>query len=334
MKLSENERYLLSVVNLRPEESLAAIRERTGLREHQIHYLIAKLRESGIIFPVPFIDFARIGFLEYKMYFSVLPQEVNARERLRDIVKGIPQVVWVGELGGRYEFGVDIVGDDPLVVQEFFENCSRQMGPVLTEKVMLCTTSFTAFQKAFFSSERNAKEDRQFLRRVRARETVEIDDIDRRILALLNEHGAVSHRELARVSGIPRTTIDSRVVRLRREKVIVGYRYLISATKLNLHIFKVLLSFNCTSAEVRAQLFDVLRELESVVAVTECVGSWDCEVTVESTQRENALAVVRQFSEEISPHIRDVVILPVFNQFQPRSSIFVPMDEGDAVKVA
>lgn len=50
-----------------------------------------------------------------------------------------------------------------------------------------------------------------------------LDDTDRALLARLRDNARASTAELARQLGIARTTVQSRLARLERERVIAGY---------------------------------------------------------------------------------------------------------------
>ncbi len=50
-----------------------------------------------------------------------------------------------------------------------------------------------------------------------------MDDVDRQLLSRLRENARASTAALARELGVSRTTIQSRIARLERSKVIVGY---------------------------------------------------------------------------------------------------------------
>jgi DNA-binding Lrp family transcriptional regulator len=52
---------------------------------------------------------------------------------------------------------------------------------------------------------------------------MQLDDTDRRILALLRENARASNVELARRAQISRTTLQARIERLERARVIAGY---------------------------------------------------------------------------------------------------------------
>jgi DNA-binding Lrp family transcriptional regulator len=53
--------------------------------------------------------------------------------------------------------------------------------------------------------------------------TVLLDDTDRTLLALLRDNARASAADLARKLKLARTTVQSRIARLERERVVVGY---------------------------------------------------------------------------------------------------------------
>jgi DNA-binding Lrp family transcriptional regulator len=59
--------------------------------------------------------------------------------------------------------------------------------------------------------------------------TTKLDDIDRALLALLRENARASTAELARRLKLSRTTVQSRMARLERERVIAGYTVTVGA---------------------------------------------------------------------------------------------------------
>ncbi|SCK05922.1 Lrp/AsnC family transcriptional regulator [Vogesella sp. LIG4] len=56
-----------------------------------------------------------------------------------------------------------------------------------------------------------------------------MDQIDQRLLALLRENARATTAELARQLGLSRTTVQSRIERLERERVVLGYTVRTSA---------------------------------------------------------------------------------------------------------
>jgi DNA-binding Lrp family transcriptional regulator len=55
-----------------------------------------------------------------------------------------------------------------------------------------------------------------------------VDSIDERLLTALRENGRASTAELARLVGRSRTSVQSRIERLEKDRVIVGYAVLLA----------------------------------------------------------------------------------------------------------
>lgn len=51
----------------------------------------------------------------------------------------------------------------------------------------------------------------------------EIDDMDRMLIAAIRRNGRVTNAELARIAGLARGTVQSRIDRLKEQRVIVGW---------------------------------------------------------------------------------------------------------------
>ena len=57
-----------------------------------------------------------------------------------------------------------------------------------------------------------------------------MDDIDQQLLALLRENARATTSDLARKLGLSRTTVQSRIDRMERSGVVIGYTVRTSAT--------------------------------------------------------------------------------------------------------
>jgi len=107
----------------------------------------------------------------------------------------------------------------------------------------------------------------------------QLDDLDRAILAALEENARISVSELARRLDAPGSTIRDRIQRLEEEAVILGYTARIDATKLGLGIKAILQ----VTRDERFSLEDFHREsaqLPAVTAVQLVTGATDELITV------------------------------------------------------
>ena len=116
---------------------------------------------------------------------------------------------------------------------------------------------------------------------------MQIDDTDRKILALLRENARAPSVELARPAGISRTTLQARMERLERAKIIAGYTIRGDSEHdrqaIRAHIMITAAPKLAPSVETALRKIPEVRTLHSVsgtfdmvaVAVTESVAEMD-----------------------------------------------------------
>ena len=146
-----------------------------------------------------------------------------------------------------------------------------------------------------------------------------LDDVDRAILSNLFQSEYGSHREMARQLGIPRSTIEYRLRKLRCDGVIVGAVHFISARKIKVHVFKLLIYMRGIGRKQRKALIEFACVHPNIVNALHCIGNWDLEFTVEVADSYEITALTQLLYKNFGDILSHVEVLPVFNQTQPVS---------------
>jgi len=100
-----------------------------------------------------------------------------------------------------------------------------------------------------------------------------VDDVDRQIIAVLQEEGRISNQDLADRVGLSPSPCLRRVKALERDGVITGYRAVIDPRAVG-RGFEVFVSANLVRAEASAiQAFeDAVQRVDEVVEVRRMIG--------------------------------------------------------------
>lgn len=97
---------------------------------------------------------------------------------------------------------------------------------------------------------------------------IELDKIDRKILAILQREARIAITELASRVGLSATPVSERVKRLERENVITGYHAHLNPQALGL---RILVFVELRLSQKSSEIFDaVKRELAFVPEILEC----------------------------------------------------------------
>jgi len=125
-------------------------------------------------------------------------------------------------------------------------------------------------------------------------EELELDELDRKILALLSEDSRRSYREIAKHLGVSHANVSGRIRRLEEEDVIKGYTVILDPEVMNLYPLCLRIS-----AGPRADLSEMGRavaSLEKVHVVLRVSG--DCELLALTMceDRQEALNLLSEIS--------------------------------------
>lgn len=116
------------------------------------------------------------------------------------------------------------------------------------------------------------------------RQTVKLDEADRRLLALLREDARLPTAALARRLGVARTTVVERIKRLERNGIVAGYTVrLASRVQGRMLRVHVLLSVDPKKGEA---VVAALRDIPQVRGVWAISGAFDSLVFVEGDSTE------------------------------------------------
>ena len=315
MKLTAKEALILAAAELRPHAPTALLRKETGLREHAIRYALQRLRERRIATPIPFVNLHLLGYNIFNIFFSVGAQRRATKEAMLRSFSQAEEVVWIGEFGGEYQFGIAVCTRSVGSVLQLLTAIAGKYQNVFFEKAVSLQYSATAFPRKYLSSKRFSV--RPLQSRV-SDERREIDELDHRLLTTLATVGDVSNRQLAQKLGIPASTVDLRVRKLIDHHIIGGHLLAIDCTRFGMQGFKLLIYAKGLNPELAAALMKYATTHPNVTYLIECLGSWDFELGVEVERTEEVTAIIQEIYEQFGAVINTVKLLTKFKEIKYR----------------
>ncbi len=124
---------------------------------------------------------------------------------------------------------------------------------------------------------------------------VEIDDIDMRVLRILNTNARKSYRDIAKELDLSLTTVSKRIKRLEEKKVILGYAPILDQEKLGFDIIAII-----GVKILHGKIIETERMLArdpAVFAVYDSTGDWDAMVQARFKTRTDLNAFVKKVLE-------------------------------------
>jgi DNA-binding Lrp family transcriptional regulator len=310
MKLSPAQAKIIVAAQLDADNPLAKLRSRTGLKEHTIRYTLERAREQGIIERRYFINLCRLGYLQHEVFFSLTSEQVGMRDALLTEFKASDRISWIGRLGGDYQYGINICSRDITQVVSFFDELSKTYGRAFVEKNLSLRVGLTFFGNRYLAPSLKPLAPLRYHSSI---EAVEIDVTDHKILSALTSRCPVSGHELARILGMPQSTVDYRLKRLKSSGVIVGSYYNFRGEHVGILSFLCLMSTKGLGSAFRDKALAFCNSHPEIVVLVESIGSWDFEFVIDAFSAEEAMRTSEQILDFFGRDINWLKMIPLFS---------------------
>lgn len=124
-----------------------------------------------------------------------------------------------------------------------------------------------------------------------------LDDLDHRLIAELRADARLPALTLARRLGVSRGTIQNRIARLRRDKVILGFTLRLDGAAEG-HAIRAMTMIEIRSGDTR-NVVSALKRLPAVAALHSTHGRWDLVASLVASDLgalDQTLAAIRQIT--------------------------------------
>ena len=328
MKLRDVEAKVLAAVGLRGDATVRELAAITKLPAYSCRRALDSLFKRSALIRRVVIDPARLGYRIYGVWFSIHPRANKIRRQLLSHLISSPNIGYVGEYEGDYNYKIDIYGRSIDAVHAVLGGITQTFGPVFARRSLCCTLSLGDYALKFLAPQQAGQESVSI---GAGGETVQIDAIDHVVLRELSMHVQESNRAIAQRAGVPAATLEYRIKRLRAEKVIVGFHVLpeVEASQhlgLFLHLHRIRLSRLDDATRRRIDQFAAADP--AVHGFTHSIGEIDLELcsATDSSRAE------REFSSRLEEALGDVIAdhaaVSILKHHKINTYPFAPLKKG------
>lgn len=278
MKLSDLEKRLLSIIGLRGDAPLTELAHLAKTTSHKCRYALENLFERKLVRRRVLINPYKLGYSITALCFSLNTAARPNRDKIVAALIRAPQVGYLGECSGKYEYRADLLSRNSNEIQALLSHLTDRFGATFGDRRWSSTIEIWDFPMKRFDKEGAQHAGwRIGLDGV----VVELDERDHTILKSLCKLDTLSHMAIARSLAIPPATFEFRVKRLREQKIITGYHIWPSAEHfrqlgMQTKVFRLRLSKQ--KQAICDQLEDFARKHPFVFSYTKSIGDYDAEL--------------------------------------------------------
>jgi DNA-binding Lrp family transcriptional regulator len=300
IRLSENERLFIAAAALSAVTSAKEIASRMGVREHQVRRIRDSLIQREILKPIYLIDTYRLGFTDFRVFLAGITSPSKIRSAFEKRALSYPSVYWLAKMSGSYQYALTFLAKDATDMISFFPAMQPSPIGINAHKTIAIAGDWTIYSPNYLAPGYKHRDCHHLTCKER------IPPLDRQdilILETLSRNPAIHTAGLARLTGIPVTSLSYRLEKLTELKVVRGQFYLFNNSLIGISAFRITIVEKGLSPSQRERLRRYMSHHPNVCAILTCAGSFDFEVRFECGDPEEVedfvQNIVDTFGEEL-----------------------------------
>ncbi|MBR9693225.1 Lrp/AsnC family transcriptional regulator [Candidatus Woesearchaeota archaeon] len=301
-QLDLKDRKLLYYLDLNSRSSLNELAKKVGLSKQVVDYRLKRLMKNKIIKQFyTVINFSKLGYTQYKLYLKLQNATVEKEQEILDYWIKSESSVWVASCRGKWDLAVSILAKDINDFGEILSEFANKYGLHILEKDILTTQISPIFTRSYLLEQ---KEKKRFTYGGKIEE-YQLDKTEDAILQTLSTNARIPILEMMNKLSLTRDTINYRLKKLTKDKIISQYRILINLEALGHKLYKIILRFHSLTAEKEREIITYVETHSHGVQYLKLVGSSDTELEFEVESDEQLHKILLEIRNKFSDIIRD-----------------------------
>ncbi len=308
IKLDKKDKQILFELEYNARTPLTALAKKIQLSPQTTKYRIEQLKKKGVIKGyVTFFDISKFGYQYYRLYLRYENVSLEEEEKIISYFEKHENVVWVISCSGKYDLEVLFVARNFIHFNSMLKEVYNKFPDKLHNNVTSVSISNYHQKRGYLV---NKKTNIQISYGGEP-ENVEIDEIDKKIIRIINQSARLSNNEIGIKLNLNYKTIQARIKKLEERGIIQAYRTWIDFTKLGVSYRKALIKLKKFTNKEEKMLLEFCMQNPNVTYLITCVWPWDIEIEAEVKKEENFTEILRLFRKLMSEDIIDYDTLTV-----------------------
>lgn len=279
MLLNQRERTVLHAILLRGQAPAKEIAKATDLPEHIVRKDIQDMQKKGIISPYTLINQFKFGWMKVGVHFSFCSSDSEKINQAIHLLQAYENIISIIEVFGRYQYFMSLIVRDINELDLFLQKIHEDIPGLQIKYDLSFRLKISLFKRKYLSSDSTAT---TCLSQQSSNSPLDIDDTALSVLNCINALGGFPNASaISEATGIPHSTVHTKIKSLETKGVIVGYSYNLAPHKINYMPYDVLIRTSTNSVSFKKDFFDYCLKHSYIVGLAECAGHWQFEIRIE-----------------------------------------------------
>ncbi|MFH1289820.1 MAG: winged helix-turn-helix transcriptional regulator [Nanoarchaeota archaeon] len=312
-KLDVKDKKLLTLLDENSRYSNAQLARKVGLSKPAVEYRLQRFKKNNIIFSYyTIIDFTKLGYSQYKMYFKFQNVGLEDEKKIVNHWVKAENTIWVGQIRGAWDLAVSILAKNNHEFGEILGKFMQKFSRFVLQKDVLLT-EYSPFYSRGYLAPTTKKE---FVYYGAPSEIFKLTEVDKKILKILSNNARISIIELAEKTGLTRDVVNYRMKKLTNEGILCQYKCYLNLQDLGIRHYKVIFRMKNFSPDEEERVKQYVAKHKKATQLLKLIGSYDLEIEFETENEDELYALLAEVRKEFSGIIRDFDILRITETFK------------------
>lgn len=312
IKLDLKDKKILTLLDGDARLSNSQIAKKVGLSKPAVEYRLKRFEKNNLIFQYyTIIDFTKLGYSQYKIYFKFQNITLEDEQKIIDYWKNDKNSVWVAQIRGRWDLSVSILAISNFEFGKILSEFMNKFSKFILEKDVLLTEYSPIYAREYLTETKPS----EFVYGVPSN-IYELDDTDKKILKELSKNARISIVELAEKIRLSRDIINYRLKKLIKEKIIVQYRCYLNLQNLGVNHYKIIFRTKNLDEQSEKEIKSYVTQHKKATQFLKLIGSWDLEIEFETENEDELYKILTDIRKIFSNVIRDFDILRITETYK------------------
>ncbi len=280
-----------------------------------INYRIKKLEQDNIITHYQvMVNFLGLGVIQFKMWLSLQHIGSAKLDELIEELKKNHAVKWIVSTKGSWDLVMAMEVQTLEEVDRVKEHVLSLFSGFIDRKALSILVEAETYSRDYISYDKNITGRKRMV--MKYIPSLEIDDIDYRILKELVKNGKCSVVDIARnIKTTPRI-INYHLKQMIKRRVIEGTKVALNYEKLGINFYKTLISVDNPKKERVAALISYLKAHKNVIHHVKVLGNWDLEPEFETFSENEFDDILTDMKDRFLDIIKTVDIITIKKEYK------------------
>lgn len=312
MKLDLKDKKILTLLDENSRFSNSQIAKRVGLSKPAVEYRLKRFEKSNVIFAYyTVIDFTKLGYSQYKIYFKFQDITLDDEKTIIDYWIKDKNSVWIAQIRGRWDLAVSILAGSNFEFGKVLGKFMSAYSKFILEKDVLLTEYSPIYAREYLAETKPS----EFIYGIPSK-IHELDETDKKILKELSNNARMNIVDLVEKTKLSRDIINYRLKKLTKDKIIVQYRCYPNLQDLGISHYKIIFRTKNFDEQIEKEIRAYVAQHKKATQFLKLIGSWDLEIEFETENEDELYIILTEIRKKFSGTIRDFDILRITETYK------------------